>query len=109
MKHILTGIAANKGKVKGPAFVIKTEQDLAKFKAGSILIAKTTNPIYVTAMTSSIGIITDIGAITSHAGIVARELGLPCIVGTKHGTTKIKTGQKIILDANHGLIYDCKK
>ena len=105
MKPILKGIVASKGRVEGEVFVISSSADLKKFKKGSILVAEITNPLFVPAMSQSIGIITDIGGLTSHPAIISRELGIPCIVGTKEATKKIKTGQKIILDAVKGKIY----
>ena len=106
MKLILKGIIASKGKVEGEDFVVKSSANLKKFKKGSILVAEITNPLFVPAMSQSSGIITDIGGLTSHPAIISRELGIPCIVGTKEATKKLKTGQKIILDATKGEIYE---
>jgi pyruvate,water dikinase len=108
MKKILTGLTANKGKILGEVFVIDESKEISKFKSGSILVCRLTNPAYVPAMAEAIGIITDIGGITSHAAIVARELGVPCVVGTKNGSEKLQTGQKILLDADNGAIYEIK-
>lgn len=106
MKILTKGIIASKGKVEGEVFVVQTKEDLKKIKKGSILVAKITNPSFVPYMSQSIGIITDIGGVVSHPAIISRELGMPCIVGTKNATKKLKTGQKIILDANKGIVYE---
>lgn len=106
MKRILKGVAASRGKVTGNVFVVKSEKDLKKFKPGFILVTKITNPSFVPIMSQAIGIITDIGGLTSHPAIISRELGLPCIVGTKDATKKLKTGQSIILDAEKGVVYE---
>lgn len=105
-KILLKGTVANQGTVRGIAFVIKNPADIVKFKSGSILVATMTNPAYVPAMMKASGIITDIGGITCHAAIIARELGVPCVVGTKDATKKLKTGQAITLDAKKGIVYE---
>lgn len=106
MKIISKGTAASKGLVEGTAFVVKNKKDIFRFKAGSILITRMTDPSFVPAMMNSIGVITDIGGVTCHAAIISRELGIPCIVGTKNATEKIVSGQKLVLDANKGVVYE---
>jgi len=105
-KVLLKGTVANQGAVRGVVFVIKKPADIAKFKSCMILVATMTNPAYVPAMMKAVGIITDIGGITCHAAIIARELGVPCLVGTKEATKKLKTGQTITLDAQKGIVYE---
>ena len=105
-KVLLKGTVANQGAVRGVVFVIKKPADIAKFRSGMILVATMTNPAYVPAMMKAVGIITDIGGITCHAAIIARELGVPCLVGTKEATKKLKTGQTITLDAQKGIVYE---
>lgn len=105
-KEILKGTSASKGIIEGAVFVIKNKKDIFKFTPGSILVTEMTNPSYVPAMMNAAGIITDIGGITCHAAIISRELGIPCIVGTKEATKKLKTGQTVILDANKGIVYE---
>jgi pyruvate,water dikinase len=105
MKQILKGIIASKGKVEGEVFVVSSNDDLKLFKPGSILVTKITTPLFVPAMARSIGVITDIGGLTSHPAIISRELGIPCLVGAVNATQILKTGQKIILDALTGEVY----
>jgi pyruvate, water dikinase len=106
MKPILKGTIANKGIVKSEVFIIKSKADIAKFKSGAILVTKNTDPSFVTAMIKAKAILTDIGGITCHAAIVSRELGLPCIVGSKEATKKLKTGMMIELNADKGEVYE---
>lgn len=82
--------------------------DLGKVKAGDIIVAVTIHPDYVPAMQKAAAIITDEGGITSHAAIVARELGLPCIVGTKSATKSLKDGDMVEIDATAGLVRKLK-
>ncbi len=105
MKKILTGIAASSGKVEGTARVVASDADLEAFQEGEILIAKITDPTMTIAMNRSAAIVCDIGGITSHPSIISRELGIPCVVATRNATQIIKTGDKIVVDANEGTIY----
>jgi len=113
-KIILKGIPANRGRVKGKARIIKGDtindaellKHLSEVKQGEILITEMTRPLFVTAMRKVRGIITDRGGILCHAAMVAREFNLPCVVNTREATRKLKNGQKILLDADKGIIYE---
>ena len=74
------------------------------FETGNILISISTSPDLMPAIRKSAGIITDIGGMTCHASIVSRELGKPCVVGTKIATKVIKNGDLLELNATHGKI-----
>lgn len=100
----LVGRVASQGRAKGKAVIVKGVKDLRKVEIGNILVAVTTHPDYVPAMRKASAIVTDEGGITSHAAIVSREFGIPCIVGTKHATTIIKNGAMIDVDAVNGKI-----
>lgn len=94
---------------QGVAHVIKDVKDIAKFRPGEILVTEITDPDWVPIMRMASGIVTDRGGRTSHAAIVSRELGLPCIVGTNHATEVIKSGKKITVstaEGENGLVYD---
>ena len=100
----ITGMSANKGIIKGTARIILSEKDFNKFQNKDIIIASMTRVEYVPLMKKCSGIITDEGGITCHAAIISRELKIPCIIGTKNATRKLKDGDYIELDANHGII-----
>ncbi|MEM0142960.1 MAG: phosphoenolpyruvate synthase, partial [Candidatus Parvarchaeum sp.] len=106
---ILSGLPASPGFVSGPAHVILDVKDIEQFKSGEILITVMTSPDWVPAMKKAKAIVTDEGGITSHAAIVSRELGVPCIVGTggrgKKATDVIKTNDIITVDSKNGLVY----
>ncbi len=105
----IKGTPASSGKAKGAVVVVKGVSDLNKVKHGDILVAVTTHPDYVPAMQRAAAIVTDEGGITSHAAIVAREFGLPCVVGTKNATKVLKDGDRIEIDADQGLVRKIEK
>ncbi|MCP4354524.1 MAG: hypothetical protein GY793_02600 [Proteobacteria bacterium] len=105
-KMLISGRPACQGKIEGEVFVVKDDAEIKNFTKGSILVAPFTKPSYVPAMIKSVGIITDIGGLTSHAAIIAREMGIPCVVATKNATSVLQTGQKIVMDAVTGEIYE---
>jgi len=103
----LTGTLAswpdkNVKKITGEAFVLTTafniEKEIQNFKEGQILVATQTHPHVVPIMKKAKAIITDEGGITCHAAIVSRELGKPCVIGTRLGTKIFKTGDNIEVD-----------
>jgi phosphohistidine swiveling domain-containing protein len=100
----LHGNAASLGKVMGKVRICKTKSDLDYFEKDEILVTKMTRPEFVPAMKKAKAIITDEGGITSHAAIVSRELGIPCIIGTKNATKILKDGMLVEVDANHGIV-----
>jgi pyruvate,water dikinase len=104
-KPILTGSAASPGIIAGKIRFLKSPKQIHQLKKGEILLTVMTTPDYVPAMRRSAGIITDQGGQTSHAAIVSRELGVPCIVGTKTATKTFKTGQEVTFDGSTGKIY----
>ena len=90
--------------VSGKARVIENVSELSLFEPGEILIAQTTSPDWGTVMKSATAIVTDRGGRTCHAAIVARELGIPAVVGTDKATKKIKTGEIISISCAEGEI-----
>ncbi len=104
-KPDLIGSAASPGVASGLARIIKTNKQASGFKKGEILVAKMTSPDLVPIMKRSAAILTQEGGLTSHAAIVSRELGKPCIVGVENLLDKVKTGDFLTVDANHGRVY----
>ncbi|MBS3121426.1 hypothetical protein J4434_00900 [Candidatus Woesearchaeota archaeon] len=102
------GASASPGKIIGVARICKTKEDLLKFKVGEILVASMTRPEFVPAMKKASAIVTDEGGLTCHASIVSRELGKPCIVGTKIATKVLKDGDMVEVNANHGTVKKIK-
>jgi phosphohistidine swiveling domain-containing protein len=98
------GLTAMTGKAKGKVKIIKSATEINNFEKNEILVAVMTRPDYLPAMKKACAIVTDEGGITSHAAIVSRELGIPCIIGTKIATKILKDGMFVEVNANHGLI-----
>lgn len=102
---ILKGIAAAGGVGSGTVKILTDVSDLNKVGEGDVLVAKMTKPDYVPAMKRASAIVTDEGGLTSHAAIVSRELGIPCVVGSEKATTVLKEGQKITVNGSSGEVY----
>ena len=103
------GLSASVGRVTGPVKIVKSATEIGKVKQGDILVAVMTRPDYVVAMKKAAAIVTNEGGITSHAAIVSRELGIPCIIGTKIATEVLKDGDIVEVNANHGVVNILKR
>ena len=98
------GTTASTGKAKGVVRIIQKTYDIVNVSQGDILVTSMTRPEMVVAMEKAAAIVTDEGGITSHAAIVSREFGIPCIVGTNIATKVLKDGDLVEVDANHGVV-----
>ena len=107
-KVIVKGTSVGSKIAVGKARVIMDAKNVGQFKKGEILITDMTDPDWEPIMKIASAIITDKGGRTSHAAIVSRELGIPCIVGSENATRKIKTGQTITVDTtgSEGFVYE---
>ncbi|MEK7084836.1 MAG: PEP-utilizing enzyme [Patescibacteria group bacterium] len=103
-EQTVQGLIAQKGVVQGRVIVLKTSADIARVQSGDILVANTTHPNYLPAMKKAAAFVTNEGGMISHAAIVARELGRPCIVGTKNATDVLKEGDVVEVDAERGIV-----
>lgn len=99
---IVSGRAVGAKIVAGRARVIAQPADLDHFIAGEILVADTTSPDWGTVMQAAAAIVTNRGGRTCHAAIVAREHGIPAVVGTENGTRKIATGDDLTIVCSEG-------
>ena len=102
---IVSGLAASPGRVSGTVRIVRTPAEGDSIQPGDILVAEMTTPDWVPFMRRAVAIVTDSGGMTSHAAIVARELGIPCIVGARVATTSLKTGQLVTVDGGAGTIF----
>ncbi len=108
-KVLVKGLPASPGIACGTARVLFDPKKGAEvFKKGDILVTRMTDPDWVPLMKIAAAIVTDEGGMTSHAAIVSRELGIPCIVGTKEATKVIKDGMVVTVDAYRGIVYEGK-
>ena len=105
LKADLYGAAAAPGVVEGVARVVMGADQLPELKEGEILVAPGTSAAWTVAFSFIKGLITDGGGALSHPVIMAREYGIPCVAGCLEGTQKIKTGQRVKIDGNLGVVY----
>jgi phosphohistidine swiveling domain-containing protein len=101
------GIVVSKGKnsvVRGKVRIIRDPYATGDFEEGSVLVTTMTTPEFVFLMKKAAAVVTDAGGLTSHAAIVSRELGVPCIVGTKIATKVLKDGDLVEVDAEQGTV-----
>ncbi len=100
------GMTASYGHAKGPVKVVLNPKD-TDIEKGDVLVTSMTRPEYVPLMKKAAAIVTDEGGVTSHAAVISRELGIPCIVGTRIGTKVLKDGMVVEVRCNHGLVKIC--
>ncbi|MHB9106020.1 MAG: phosphoenolpyruvate synthase [Armatimonadota bacterium] len=108
-KELVRGMGASPGVASGVVRVLLRPEEAGKLAKGEILVTRMTAPDWVPVMKRAGAIVTDEGGMTSHAAIVSRELGIPCIVGTREGTKVLQTGQEVTVDARDGAVYAGKR
>jgi pyruvate,water dikinase len=101
-KLILTGIAVGQKIGAGPVRVIENPAEMRQFKKGEVLVTRITDPDWEPIMRLAAAIVTEQGGKTSHAAIVSRELGVPCIVGAREARTKLHTGEPVTISCAKG-------
>ncbi len=100
----IRGFAASSGVVEGSARIIKSPDEIGRLRPGDILVCQITNPTWAPIFQKISAAVSDIGGSMSHAAIVAREFGLPAVVGTGSATSRIKDGQRIRVDGGRGVV-----
>jgi phosphohistidine swiveling domain-containing protein len=103
-ENVIKGQIGNKGIATGRAKIILANPEFGKLEPGDVLVTTMTTPDFVILMQKSCAIVTDIGGMLCHAAIMSRELGKPCIIGTKHATKILKDGDLVEIDANKGIV-----
>jgi len=105
----IKGFPASKGVVEGPARVVRSLEELQDLQEGEILVCPSTNPSWAPVFARIKAAVTDIGGVTCHAAIVAREFGLPSVTGTGIATQVIRTGDIIRVDGDNGVVRIIKR
>jgi pyruvate,water dikinase len=100
----ISGFAASPGVAEGVARVLKSSNDIGQIRDGDILVCPVTNPSWGPVFGKIKAAVSDIGGTMSHAAIVAREYGMPAVVGTGQATKRISTGQRLRVDGNRGIV-----
>ena len=108
LKMLVRGLPASPGIASGKVKNIKDISEISRVEDGDILVTVMTNPDMVPAMRRASAVVTDEGGRTCHAAIVSRELGIPCIVGSKDASQILEEGMEITVDATRGVVYEGK-
>lgn len=101
---IVRGYAASPGVVEGIARVLMTINEIGQIRQGEILVCAVTAPSWGPVFGKIAAAVSDIGGTMSHAAIVAREYGMPAVVGTGRATTRIRTGDRVRVDGDRGIV-----
>jgi len=101
---IIKGIGASPGRVTATARVICGPEEFALMRPGDILVAKITTPAWTPLFALASGVVTDVGGPLSHSSIVAREYGIPAVLGTGQATQRIRSEQRVTVDGNSGVV-----
>jgi pyruvate,water dikinase len=99
---VLSGQGVSAGVVEGVARVVRGASE--SIEAGEILVCEFTDPGWTPLFMVAGGAVLDVGGSMSHGAIIARELGIPCVLGTARGTTAIRTGDRIRVDGSRGTV-----
>jgi pyruvate,water dikinase len=108
LKADLIGVVGSSGVAEGPARIIFSPAQFGEVRPGEILVAPVTDSAWTPVFSMIKGVVLDTGAPMSHAAIICREYGIPAVINTMVGTSKIKTGQKIKVDGDLGAVYILK-
>ncbi len=107
-KELIRGLGAGPGRGSGEVRVLVSPDRDNGFESGDVLVAEMTTPDWVPLMKKASAIVTDGGGMTCHAAIVSREMGLPCVVGTRNATKVLKDKMLVTVDGTHGVVYEGK-
>jgi pyruvate,water dikinase len=102
--NILKGDPTSIGKANAPARVLLGPSDFDQMRPGDVLVASTTTPAWTPLFSMASAVVTDIGGPLSHGSIVAREFGIPAVMGTGIATKRIRSGQMLLVDGNEGTV-----
>ncbi|HOL07198.1 MAG TPA: phosphoenolpyruvate synthase, partial [Methanomassiliicoccaceae archaeon] len=103
---LVKGLGASPGIAGGPVKIFSEEMSLDEVKEGDVMVTQMTTPDMVPAMTRAAAIVTDEGGMTCHAAIVARELGIPCVVGASDATKVLRDGMMVTVHGQMGVVYE---
>ncbi len=103
-QRVVSGLGASAGIVEGIARVVRTVDEFDEVRDGDILVCQMTNPAWVVLFTKIAGLVTDTGGTTSHPAVLAREFGIPAVIGTSVATHRIVTGDRVRVDGTAGRV-----
>ena len=103
-RRVITGLGASPGVIEGVARVVRAVDEFDDVRDGDILVCQMTNPAWVVLFTKIAGLVTDTGGTTSHPAVLAREFGIPAVIGTSVATHRIATGDRVRVDGGAGRV-----
>ena len=103
---VARGLAASAGTATGPVRILASPGDGSRLEPGEVLVAPMTNPDWVPTIRRAAAVVTDRGGMTCHAAIVARELGVPCVVGARTATSTLHDGDLVTVDGTRGVVFE---
>jgi len=103
-RDVLIGMPASPGRVTGPVRIVRGSEDFARFQVGEVLVAQVTAPAWTPLFSYAAAVVTDGGSLAAHASLVAREYGIPAVVGTGDATARLRDGQLVLVDGNRGQV-----
>lgn len=106
MKLIAKGLGASTGTVTGCVRVLSSPDELDQLETGEVLVVQHSSPAWSLGMLRAGAIISEYGGIICHAAIVAREMGVPCVVAVEHATKLLANGMFVRVDGEVGAIYE---
>jgi phosphohistidine swiveling domain-containing protein len=102
--NVMSGFAVSPGKIEGEVSVIQSPAEFGNMKPNTILVCPMTTPAWTQLFSHAIALVTDIGSILAHGSIVAREFGIPAVLGLGNVTQRLKSGQRISVDGDAGIV-----
>lgn len=101
---VIKGVGASSGKVTAPARLLAGPQDFGLMQPGEVLVARMTTPAWTSLFAMASAVVTDVGGPLSHSSIVAREYGIPAVLGTGVATQRLSSGQLVNVDGDAGTV-----
>jgi phosphoenolpyruvate synthase/pyruvate phosphate dikinase len=101
----IVGQPASPGRATGPVRIVGGPADFDRIQPGEVLVARATAPAWTPLFARAAAVVTDGGALAAHASLVAREYGIPAVVGTGDATTRLSDGQRVTVDGGVGAVH----
>lgn len=105
-KIVARGMGTSPGVATGPVTVGKNISDLSRVQNGDVIVVRESNPAWTVGMMKASALISELGGIICHAAIVAREMGVPCVVNVENATQILRDGMRVKVDGEKGIIYE---
>ncbi len=103
---VLTGTGASPGIVRGTARTVHDPDQFSVVRPGDVLVCRTTDPAWTPLFGVAAAVVTETGGMLSHAAIVAREYGIPAVLGVANALTRIKSGTTVVVDGTRGTVRE---